>query len=668
MHDFDVDADNRPFKRQRLGPQELKPLPLDILLLSLPHLLAHPPTHRQHTRSVILSLSALRGYLAQPNLEPRLECRAWTELAEAGFRLGLNTPGIENEVERAITRALMITHKHPSLRIYKPQLTRLSAQLAIHQNNSRLAQNILKKILVSFILPTDPPHAQYSAHLAYIDSLSDSKSIGAIRELHTLASHNNHTDVSLFATVLELHHLLKNGMWNNVRQSLGSIEKTFTEIPRTNIQKALMMHVLIMGVLYHTYVGEYENSQSRIKKLHEMLDGGALEALGSSGIVEIELANSHPLRVQVTHPRVLYTLGFLVSSISKRDPVGRKPKRRLYAEEGVLTVERELKKELALPIWASVSDLKEMQERFHKMRADMLCELIGVAISRSEFDDAERRLSQVIAETRTHGLFALFSARITLHQAHLAHGLGRPERALKCYQVAAYLSRRRAPNEIRFDDKYGEDTDGCEDPWVNVSARAGELWLRIGLASEQTDEGTREYEMEILRARAVDVVKECEGCGGTLQAVGAVLAACLSKEFLATKTHLRTALNLTTAASDNHLRALVLALVAAQYVHTSTEHAETMLNTAELLAAGLGAQPKANKGTDGGKNSAAPTSNIKSADNVGNAHLRLWIGERALELKRRNADDQGASKQELINKRFEEAVAKVRKRKFGEVD
>lgn len=226
-------------------------------------------------------------------------------------------------------------------------MTQLSAQLAIYQKNPRLAQNILKKILTNFILPSDPRHAQYTAHLAYIDSLSDNKSIGAIRELHTLASRNNHTDVTLFATVLELHNFIQNGMWNRVGQSLGSIEKGFTETPQTNIQKVLMIHILIMGILYHTYVGEYENSQSRIKKLHELLDGGALEALGSSGIVEIELPNSLPLRVQVTHPRVLYTLGFLVSSISKRDPVGRKPKRRLYAEEGVLTVDRELKKELA---------------------------------------------------------------------------------------------------------------------------------------------------------------------------------------------------------------------------------------------------------------------------------------------------------------------------------
>jgi len=101
-----ADNEERPLKRQKLEEAKVNSLPQDILLLSLPHILAHPPTHRNHTRSVYMSILALRRYLSTPNLDQNLECRAWTELAEAGFRLGLETPGIENEVERAITKAV----------------------------------------------------------------------------------------------------------------------------------------------------------------------------------------------------------------------------------------------------------------------------------------------------------------------------------------------------------------------------------------------------------------------------------------------------------------------------------------------------------------------------------------------------------------------------------
>jgi hypothetical protein len=92
-------------------------------------------------------------------------------------------------------------------------------------------------------------------------------------------------------------------------------------------------------------------------------------------------------------------------------------------------------------------------------------------------------------------------------------------------------------------------------------------------------------------------------------------------------------LKISTTAQDNHLRALILALIAAQYVHTSAEHAETILITAEQLAAGIGSQPKLTgtlsqeKAIDQKKASPTETSIV-----VGNAHLRLWIGERSLGL------------------------------------
>jgi hypothetical protein len=253
--------------------------------------------------------------------------------------------------------------------------------LATEQGNRRLAQNALKKALTNFITSSDPPYVHYTAHLAYIASLSGTtdseeagpyspsnaslRALGAIRDLHTLATRNSHPGVALFALVLELRDLVHNGVWNRVRESLLNTEKELhltAEIDSTtlsidsnkpllifgstNLEKVLITHVLIIGVLYYTYTGDNANSQARIKKLHDMLDGGALDAFGPSGIIDIPLPDSPPLSVQVTHPRVIFTLGFLVSSVSKRDPVGRKPKRRLFAQEGMLIVEKELKKEL----------------------------------------------------------------------------------------------------------------------------------------------------------------------------------------------------------------------------------------------------------------------------------------------------------------------------------
>lgn len=65
----------------------LRPLPPAILLLALPGLLAHPPTHPDFGFSLFLSLRALRQCLALPALAPDVECHAWMNLAEVGMRV-----------------------------------------------------------------------------------------------------------------------------------------------------------------------------------------------------------------------------------------------------------------------------------------------------------------------------------------------------------------------------------------------------------------------------------------------------------------------------------------------------------------------------------------------------------------------------------------------------
>lgn len=123
---------------------------------------------------------------------------------------------------------------------------------------------------------------------------------------------------------------------------------------------------------------------------------------------QITFPNSQSLYIQATHPRIVYVLGFLVSSIAKRDPVGRKPKRKVFANEGLLVVDNELREEISrvsihflshnlahnrarsVPVWASRTEAQEIEKRLRKIKADLYCEVVGVSIMRSEFGEAER--------------------------------------------------------------------------------------------------------------------------------------------------------------------------------------------------------------------------------------------------------------------------------------
>ncbi|KAK7448874.1 hypothetical protein VKT23_013605 [Stygiomarasmius scandens] len=232
-------------------PMKLQPLPPSTLLVSLPSLIIHPPTHSYHSQSLWISLQALRQCLRLPDLSPEIECRAWTALAEISMIVIAGkhewAEGIEAEVEEATTQGLMIAQKHPTLRSYRPQLTFLAAQLAMGQYNVKFARTLLRKLLPTF-LPTDPPHIVYTSHLKYIQHLlepptpSSSKmpprspapaapkdtrtTLTAIQVMQNLALKNDHTQVVLLTRMIRLRLLVAVGIWEQVGDALAEVEET----------------------------------------------------------------------------------------------------------------------------------------------------------------------------------------------------------------------------------------------------------------------------------------------------------------------------------------------------------------------------------------------------------------------------------------------------------
>jgi hypothetical protein len=235
--------------------------------------------------------------------------------------------------------------------------------------------------------------------------------------------------------------------------------------------------------------------------------------------------------------------------------------------------------------------------------------LIQVSILRSEFDAAEevipalhllsppntsanllsfnsQALAQLTAHTLNTGppLWPEYAARITLHHAHLAHALGRTERARTCYRVAGALAagevgvtvgtegakeeglgadmnasaKRKAKGKGKATPKgkggkdKNKNIDGeCVDRWVEIAAKAGGVALDIGIwrggggddsgtgqgtTGMEWLEGTKNREwVEDLKRRAKESVRACKGMGGTLEAVGGVIEACLVEEIIGAK-------------------------------------------------------------------------------------------------------------------------------------
>lgn len=119
--------DPSPAKRQKTeqglfaGQDSLPHLTLTSLLLSLPCLLLHPPTHTNHQRSLALSYHALKKCTIMTSLDRAVECRAATGLAELGLQIGLSSPGIKAEIQKAITKGvsdLILALNHANRHIF----------------------------------------------------------------------------------------------------------------------------------------------------------------------------------------------------------------------------------------------------------------------------------------------------------------------------------------------------------------------------------------------------------------------------------------------------------------------------------------------------------------------------------------------------------------------
>ena len=131
-------------------------------------------------------------------------------------------------------------------------------------------------------------------------------------------------------------------------------------------------------------------------------------------------------------------------------------------------------------------------------------------------------LADLIALARTHGVFARYAPRITLHHAHLAHALGQSTRALTCYAVAVQLTDPATVHSAEA----GADAD-----FIHAAALAGGVLLRIGLAHVEEESELPEE----LIATGHAAAKECRGMGGTLEATGRIVEACLAEEILRSK-------------------------------------------------------------------------------------------------------------------------------------
>jgi len=262
-----------------------------------------------------------------------------------------------------------------------------------------------------------------------------------------------------------------------------------------------------------------------------------------------------------------------------------------------------------LPRWYSLKEKKTLERQLHKAKALLLCELVSIAIMRSEFKDAKKHLDKIIDHTCAVDLFVQFSPIISLLHGRLAHSAFSVARARECYAMAIHLSKGQGDNGVR------------------IAASMDLLGLRFGLGEDVR------LEVEELLLELVDSTDE------NLNEPATLLRAMVAKEIHKSKQHLKLALDATTLRSDNYLRLLILCVTASHYQLTKANRAVSALQACRQICLSLGASPEGEE---------------KSPTAYGNASIGLWVGEKYVELLQRQGNEKQARKQEAINSSLRE--------------
>ncbi|KAG8919740.1 hypothetical protein FRC02_001415 [Tulasnella sp. 418] len=453
-------------------------IPPSILLLSLPSIVAHPPDHPQYVNSLHVSLDAIRKCLRMHSSEGGCwslslehECRAHGMLAEIGLAImhaGLHressTPwakAIETEIDHGITQGTRLCQQIPALRIHKPHFTLLRANLLLCQKQLRTCRVLLRRE-INNLTKSHPPSIHYTCYLtslsAHLSSTANqpqdvASALQILNRLQSLAETNADKEVATLARVTRFQVLIRAELSSQLDDACQDAEAALGlsfEIDRdpsskdgqeplvpgpstsddedSPLMKSLKIHTLMLSVLHHAQAKSFKMATARIGALHSILDADALTTF-PEGLINVPLASGPSLELTTTHPRILYEMAFLVSSVSKRDVLGRRPRRKVFACEGI-AISKEVNKLVPFPFNANLDDVQHVHMTLARLRADVLCELVSICTMRSEFDEAIDHFDELVAHTRNNELFDEFASRITLLTAHMAHaratGLGAP--------------------------------------------------------------------------------------------------------------------------------------------------------------------------------------------------------------------------------------------------
>jgi hypothetical protein len=511
------------------------------------------------------------------------------------------------------------------------------------QGDDKLARSTIRRHIAD--LSTGLPNVANLSHwlchfqLLHVDLLPCPTAL-AMRELLLLAKHRGDEELVMASRLILARAALLNG---DTFESQRAVEELATALnmpmapmpdlaPAVFEPRPLALQAAILYGFYQAHVaGQQDLARAMMKAIHGWLDSAGTEAS------DPWLRTSTGVFLYVPPPSNAYSATFLFSALVNRDPAGKSLRNcLLFHEAGLAHVEAR---------WRDTGDgvhsIEAMTaDKRHTMavQIDLLLAKVDILLCRSRYADARDGLAEIVRLVDAHQLWAASGPRIVLVAGMLRQATGDLDRALSCYRVIGGLDTplallasashlllrigqgapiRRAHGKKRRLASHSPDQ--ARRPFLQPSTSTSSL------ASVTDDDSIAHSDLDELASLATDLVSRCAAqplpslrlVGDLLDAVAVPLVAGVTGPARA-KRHLSAALSYAT--TDPHARVLVLALLAAQYLHTATDQAARMATGAAATAKSLGAE-KQGKG---------PDAVVEDRHLVGNPTIGAWLGEQLL--------------------------------------
>ncbi|RGB40817.1 cohesin loading factor-domain-containing protein [Rhizophagus diaphanus] len=545
-----------------------------------------PTLSPQHQRQILAAINCLEAVLKSitngKNYMTLIELKTRFRLSQILFWFTDNIREAENHIQKAI----LLSQELDKVTELKFRMIDFQCNILKSTKNFKAAKNLMKSCIVEAIENNIPNWTYHfllqCAEFHYIEGDFNGCS-KILKQAESMADQKGDVEMKACLLISMAQYAFSSQNYPEAQHALAELSTVYFPPPSSRppptyhifpiSNQLLYLHFSLLFITYHMHTGNMKQATEKLTEVHQILDQKqdevTLEELKGYTTIHISAApttsmttyanattaaQSLPVTIRWLSKAEIYTLTFLISGICNRGDTST-IKSIIFLTEGLKIVEREIysNDDNQFPIY----DVIKSKKFYVTLKAYMLQHLVDSYLMRSDFDDAEKAIAQLINWITEYNLWAQFHVSVTLALGMINQCVGKTCEAIEHYKQVEKIADNR---EIR------------------ILSKVNRALIMVGSGNNHhQDIGT------IIKEIKQELVYQTHNIDN-LRAALHFLEALSYGDFTRTKEHLAETLKLSTTLFNNQLKSLTLSILGEIFCAEHNEQAEKMLSAAYQLS------------------------------------------------------------------------------------